>query len=68
MNWVWLDEHHTKYRCLSSFAYKPKRTCSQMWECIVPPCDFIDANGCLIESPGATDQVKKSDSEGGSVV
>ena len=49
MNWVWLDEHHTKYRCLSSYAYKPKRTCSQKWECIVPPCDFIDENGCLIE-------------------
>ena len=27
---------------------KPKRDCSQKWECIVPPCDFIDADGCLI--------------------
>ena len=26
-----------------------KINCSQKWECIVPPCDFIDANGCLIE-------------------
>ena len=28
---------------------KPKRDCSQKWECIVPPCDWIDENGCLIE-------------------
>ena len=28
---------------------KPKRDCSQKWECIVPPCDFIDEDGCLIE-------------------
>ena len=27
---------------------KPKRDCSQKWECIVPLCDFIDADGCLI--------------------
>ena len=27
---------------------KPKRDCSQKWECIVPPCDWIDENGCLI--------------------
>ena len=27
---------------------KPKRDCSQKWECNVPPCDFIDADGCLI--------------------
>ena len=31
------------------FQSKPKINCSQKWECIVPPCDFIDANGCLIE-------------------
>ena len=24
---------------------KPKRDCSQKWECIVPPCDWIDENG-----------------------
>ena len=28
---------------------KPKRDCSQKWECIVPPCDWIDEDGCLIE-------------------
>ena len=28
---------------------KPTRDCSQKWECIVPPCDFIDEDGCLIE-------------------
>ena len=28
---------------------KPKRDCSQKWECVVGPCDFIDKNGCLIE-------------------
>ena len=27
---------------------KPKRDCSQKWVCVVPPCDFIDADGCLI--------------------
>ena len=27
---------------------KPKRDCSQKWECIVPPCDWVDENGCLI--------------------
>ena len=27
---------------------KPKRDCSQKWLCVVPPCDFIDADGCLI--------------------
>ena len=27
---------------------KPKRDCSQKWECIVPPCDFIDEDGNLI--------------------
>jgi hypothetical protein len=27
---------------------KPKRECSQKWVCVVPPCDFIDADGCLI--------------------
>ena len=31
------------------FQSKPKRNCSQKWECIVPPCDWIDENGCLIE-------------------
>lgn len=25
-----------------------KINCSQKWECIVPPCDWIDENGCLI--------------------
>ena len=29
--------------------FKPKRNCSQKWECIVGPCDWIDENGCLIE-------------------
>ena len=28
---------------------KPTRDSSQKWECIVPPCDFIDEDGCLIE-------------------
>jgi len=27
---------------------KPKRDCSQKWVCVVPPCDWIDENGCLI--------------------
>ena len=51
MNWVWTDEHHSKYRCKgNSFEEtKPKRDCSQKWECIVPPCDFIGEDGCLIE-------------------
>ena len=31
------------------FQSKPKISCSQKWECIVPPCDWIDENGCLIE-------------------
>ena len=30
------------------YQSKPKRNCSQKWECIVPPCNFIDADGCLI--------------------
>ena len=30
------------------FQSKPKISCSQKWECIVPPCDWIDENGCLI--------------------
>ena len=30
------------------YQSKPKRDCSQKWECIVPPCDWIDENGCLI--------------------
>ena len=26
---------------------KPKRDCSQKWVCVVPPCDWIDKDGCL---------------------
>ena len=36
MNWVWTDEHHSKYRCNS----KPKvRWTGCTWKCVVEPCD-----------------------------
>ena len=49
MNWEWIDEHHSKYRCnsksvrykdsrwLSSFQVKKTNGCT--WECVVGPCD-----------------------------
>ena len=49
MNWVWTDEHHSKYRCNSKPVEKTKPKKKGNWECIVPPCDFIDEDGNLIE-------------------
>ena len=49
MNWVWTDEHHSKYRCNSKPVKKTKPKKKGKWECIVPPCDFIDKDGNLIE-------------------
>ena len=49
MNWTWTDEHHTKYRCNSKPVEKTKPKKKGNWECIVPPCDFIDEDGNLIE-------------------
>jgi len=53
--YAWWDDEGNDYDedgnlVSNSLVYqsKPKRSCSQKWECIVPPCDFIDADGCLI--------------------
>ncbi|SVE63143.1 uncharacterized protein METZ01_LOCUS515997, partial [marine metagenome] len=36
MNWVWTDEHHSKYRCNS----RPKVSYTGCtWKCVIEPCD-----------------------------
>ena len=44
MNWVWTDEHHSKYRCNS----RPKVTYTGCtWKCNVEPCsDDMLPDGC----------------------
>ena len=44
MNWIWTDEHHSKYRCNS----RPKVSYTGCtWRCVVEPCsDDMLPDGC----------------------